>query len=316
MADVWISWLSCVQYSFAHRLAPWPFGLNQGGALSLDDGSHFGRLGVKPIDSLLGLFHEGSQGCAVHGVSENFQLLCGRVFVLSGTELSLSLKSLRKLWHEVWLWHLADINPLFLSAMEPLWLQPDLETHTHRSGLFSNPHCGKSVCVERSWERHAWIGSDPIGANDLTAGVSRKPCAGASSERRSWRCTGHGKCTARAVVVHARSFYPRRTVQGRRANCRDLRPLWHWSCPGERFVHCLGRCCWWLRGSRRTRLLYPMLRTLQGHTRWQEWLGLHWCCVVELGVALNHCCLVQSCLADCSLLQSLLRTLWSPEPCQ
>ena len=40
-------------------------------------------------------------------------------------------------------------------------------------------------------------------------------------------CTGHGKCTTRAVAVHSRSFYPRRTVQCRRATCRDLHPLWH-----------------------------------------------------------------------------------------
>ena len=37
--------------------------------------------------------HEGSQGYAVHGVSENFPLLCGRVFGLWGTELSLSKAS-------------------------------------------------------------------------------------------------------------------------------------------------------------------------------------------------------------------------------
>ena len=93
-------------------------------------GSHFGWLRIKPIVSLWGLFPEGSEGCAVHGVSEKFPLLCGRVFGLWGTELA--LKSLLKLWHEVWLWHHADINtgiPLFLSAMEPLWLQTDLATH-------------------------------------------------------------------------------------------------------------------------------------------------------------------------------------------
>ena len=108
----------------------WPFVLHQGGALSLDDRPHFGRLGVKLIVSLLGIFAAGNQGCAVHGVSENFPLLCGRNFGLWGIELF--LKSLRKLWHEVWLWHLADLYTrvtLFLSAMEPLWLQYDLATH-------------------------------------------------------------------------------------------------------------------------------------------------------------------------------------------
>ena len=53
-----------------------------------------------------------------------------------------------------------------------------------------------------------------IGVNALSAGVSRKPRpkVGVGDAQ-----LGHGKCTARAVAVHAHSFYPRRTVQGRRA---------------------------------------------------------------------------------------------------
>ena len=60
--------------------AGWLIVLNQGGALSFDDGSHFGRLVVKPVVNIWGLVLECSQGCAVHGVSENFPLLCGRIF--------------------------------------------------------------------------------------------------------------------------------------------------------------------------------------------------------------------------------------------
>ena len=48
----------------------------------------------------------------------------------------------------------------------------------------------KSVCVEFSWERQAWIWSDQSDVNALSAGVSMKHCAGASSESMSWRCTG------------------------------------------------------------------------------------------------------------------------------
>ena len=79
-----------LQVPFAGR----PFVLNHGFALCLDDVSHVGRLGVKPTANLWGLFPEGSQVCAVHGVSENFPLLCGRVFGLCCPEFS--LKSVRK----------------------------------------------------------------------------------------------------------------------------------------------------------------------------------------------------------------------------
>ena len=80
------------------------------------------------------------------------------------------------------------------------------------------------------------IRSNIIGVNALSAGVSRNKCAVASSESRSWRCKGHGKCTARAVDVHSRSLYPRRTVQGRRATCSDLRPFWHLSLDNKLFI--------------------------------------------------------------------------------
>ena len=43
-----------------------------------------------------------------------------------------------------------------------------------------------------------------------------------------------------------------------------------------------------------------------GHCRG---MGLQSCYVVGLGFALNHCCLVQLCSVECSLLQSRLRIL-------
>ena len=68
----------------------------------------------------------------MHGVSENFPLLCGRVFGRA-TPDSLSKASANcdmRFGCDILLTSIRDSGvPLFLSAMEPLWLQPDLATH-------------------------------------------------------------------------------------------------------------------------------------------------------------------------------------------
>ena len=75
-------------------LAGLPYVLNQGFALSLDDGSHFGRLGVKPIVSLWCIFPEGSL-CGAWCLGEFPTSLWQSGVGLWGTEFS--LKSLREL---------------------------------------------------------------------------------------------------------------------------------------------------------------------------------------------------------------------------
>ena len=69
----------------------------------------------------------------VHGVSEHFQPPCGIVFGLWGNEISLSLSLSLYLSLYIYIYlSLAATNtrvPLFLSAMDPLWLQPDRATH-------------------------------------------------------------------------------------------------------------------------------------------------------------------------------------------
>ena len=77
-----------------------------------------------------GPLNKGSQSSAVHSVTQNFPLLCGRVTRLQGSRFL--LKGLSELLPEVWLRHLADIDmrdPLCLCAVEFLWLYPDLTAH-------------------------------------------------------------------------------------------------------------------------------------------------------------------------------------------
>ena len=139
-AAVWVYSLSCVRYSLAQRLAVcWALllaALRICRFFSLEEclySATTARLvsitGVISVDlasnqsCIFEVFFQKIANAVRCMVSRSVPLRCDRVSGL--WDAKFSLKHRRKLFHEVWLKHLANIDagvPLFLGAIDPPWL--------------------------------------------------------------------------------------------------------------------------------------------------------------------------------------------------